>query len=321
MTHEVYDNQIAYVGETPWWLPPESCRLEPGADMDAFLETAKLNWTLEPQPVFTENADGELEEIRSRVAFVRSTDRKVMTVASPHWIPRQNRAMLESMQRYVTAGGASFETVGALRDGQVVWGLAKLNHDYEVRPGDKVTGYLLMTASHQVGRANTAGTTAVRVVCANTMRMADPDGKALYKQNHMSEFDEEAAREAIGEAHEQLAECERRSKILDGLRLSTDDALRDVLIPVFLPKADNDLIQRILSGDFMPKKIEGILNSIERAPGAIPGTAWGIINGITHYCDHAAGRNAAARFWNAQLGDNARRKLEAEELLFQMATV
>lgn len=311
MAHEIVNEQIAYAGEVPWH--GIGAQMQPDQSAEEWLEAAKLNWTVSMQPTFVKTPNGEFKPVPGKFALMRDTDGQVMTVASERWTPLQNREVVDFMDRYVRAGGASLETVGALRDGKIVWGLAKLNHEFEVRRGDKIGGYLLFTSPHQVGKAISVSTTTVRVVCANTMAAAEQQQTVNYKQNHLSVFDVDAAREAIANAHENLAAAEARWKHLDKLKLSMDDIVKKVLIPVYAPKAES-------AED--SSAVMGILKSIAAAPGYLgepEETAYGVLNGVTHWSDHVRGKAGAGRLKSIFSGDSHSQKMAVERVLLDLA--
>ena len=318
MSHEIFNNQIAWANEVPWH--GLGTKMDENASGPEFLKAAGLDWTVTPREVFAD-VEGERVAIPNKRAFVRSSDNKVMTLASPGWKPLQNADAIDFMQRYVTAGGAKMDVVGALKDGDVVWGLARLGHSFEVRPGDRSEGYLLINVPHTVGKAISISTTAIRVVCANTMAMAERSKELHYKQNHLKEFDVEAARATVEAAHESLASAERRSRTLDTLKLSMEDAVRRVLVPVFEPKVAEDdiMMKEIMAPDVLPKSIQQIMASITDGPGAIPDTGWGILSGVTHYLDHVKGNSQNVRWANALAGSGGAAKLRVEELLMELA--
>lgn len=327
MAHEV--ESMAYANQVPWH--GLGGRVDQDVSVEEMLEAAGLNWHLQRVPLQvapSEDTPSEMEglAINERAAWIRNTDHKVMAVAGPSWRPLQPAKTLEFMRNYVASGNATLETAGSLRGGKVVWGLAKLRHDFEVRPGDRVNGYLLITSPNEVGKAITVRTTTVRVVCANTMALAmhGGSGETHYRQSHMSEFNEEAAKEAVGNAHEQLAQAERNAKTLDKLKLSASDAITKVLAPVFFPSAleDEEVMNEIQTPEGMPKRLQEIMSSIEDAPGnkEIAGTGWAVMNGVTHWADHVFGRSAASRLDRAWMGDNARHKLAVEQKLLELAS-
>lgn len=321
MAHEV--ETMAYANAVPWH--GLGARVDQSVNVEEMLIAAGLNWTLNRVPLKAHAEDGTIIDVPERFAHIRDTDKKVMAVAGKAWRPLQPADTLGFMHDYVQAGEATLETAGSLRDGKVVWGLARLKHDFEVRPGDRVNGYLLITSPNEVGKAITVRATTVRVVCANTMAMANHEraGVTHYRQNHMSDFKVDAAKEAVGNAHEQLAVAERNAKILDKLKLSASDAVTKVLAPVFFPEVmeDDEALAAMLMPESAPKRLLQILSSVEGAPGndAIAGTGWAVLNGVTHWADHVFGHNAATRMHRSWMGDHALRKLEVEQKLLELA--
>lgn len=319
MAHEV--ETMAYANQVPWH--GLGANVEENVTIEEMQEAAGLNWEMEQRKIYWNTDEGQQCVVPNKSAWIRNTDQKVMVVSSRNWRPMQPKSTLEFMRNYVSAGAATLETAGSLRGGRIVWCLARLSHDFEVRKGDKVRGYLLISSPNEVGKAITVRTTTVRVVCANTMAMA-MTGTAQYRQDHLSDFDVDAAKLAVGEAHEQLAMAERNAKTLDKMKISIDDAVSKVILPVMFPKiAENEeAAKAVLDPQHQPKKLQKIINSIEAAPGnkEIAGTGWAILNGVTHWADHVHGHNNATRMARSWLGGGANEKLEVERRLLELAS-
>lgn len=327
MSHEV--ETMAYANEVPWHGLGN--RVDQTVTVEEMQKAAGLDWELIPMPLqISAREDGQLSDAVgvpvSRVAHVRSSDHKIMAVSDPRWKAIQPADVLGFMKSYVEAGAATLETAGSLRGGKVVWGLARINQEFEVSPGDKVKGYLLFTTPNEVGKASTLRTTTVRVVCANTMAMAmrKGAGETHYRQGHMGEFDVSGAKDAVGNAVEQFRIAEANAKQINKLKLSISDAMTKVLMPVFYPEADLETEegQQLLLPENQPRKIKEIINSIETSPGAdvSSGTGWGVLNGVTHWADHVAGRKQEARLYNAWTGSTMTQKLRVEEKLLELAS-
>lgn len=317
MAHEIVDGQIAWTGQMPWH--GLGAKMDEDASVDEWIKAAKLDWEVHPKPLFFDTEEGP-EQITERAAFVRSTDNKVMGIASPAWTPVQNRDMIEFMHHYTRAGGAKMEVVGALNDGKTIWGLARLGHSFEVRPGDRSDGFLLIAGSHAPGKSTKVATTSVRVVCANTMAASEGREEINYRQTHRGAFNFEAAKEAVAMAHEDMAELEKRCKILDKIKLSTEDAIKKVFVPVFEPSIAEDKEAMAQITEIAPRKICDLADAWLRAPGATPDTAWGAMNAITFYLDHMHGRSSESRFSSSTAGGwGTKKKLEAEKLLLELA--
>jgi hypothetical protein len=59
--------------------------------------------------------------------------------------------------------------------------------------------------------------------------------------------------------------------------------------------------------------------AVDKAPGATPGNGWGVLNGVTYWADHMAGREADARMFRSWLGHTGQRKQAVKEELLAMA--
>lgn len=320
MSHEV--ETMAYANEVPWH--GLGTKVEGDVTSDEFLKAAGLDWTVSQHQNFIE-LEGE-KIYTGKVSLVRDTDHQIFTTSSERWTPMQNKEVLGFMDEYVRAGGATLETAGSLRGGRVIWALANLGRGFSVTKGDDVKGYLLLTSPHEMGSSITLRTTTVRVVCANTMAAANQEGTITYRQNHLSAFNVDAAREAVAEAHEDLAAAERRAKTLSKLKLSMDDAVKKVLLPVMAPAAldHSEIMDGPLDEAPLPKQIREIMDSINTAPGHITTpkgtTGWGVMNGVTHWADHVAGRVKEGRLYYSWYGTRSTQKQKIEETLMELAS-
>jgi phage/plasmid-like protein (TIGR03299 family) len=318
MSHEV--ESMAYANQVPWH--GLGARVDESVSVDEMLKAANLDWSVDLRQLHYADGKDEMLEVPGRFALVRSTDGRILTITGDSWHPLQNAETLGFMREYVEAGGAKLETAGSLRGGKIIWGLAKLNHTFDVTKGDSVNGYLLFTSPHEVGKAITVRTTTVRVVCANTMAMANSNSTLEYKQNHLAEFDVEAAKACVENAHDELAAAQARFKTLAKLKINIEDAIKKVIAPVIVPAFNFTDVEKdwdILDPANQPKKLAEVIESINTAPGADPVTGWGMLNGVTHWADHVAGRDGASRMHRAWVGDTARAKVRVEEGLLQLA--
>ncbi|QJD54356.1 hypothetical protein [Aminobacter phage Erebus] len=313
MAHEV--EQMAFANEVPWHGLGN--RLEVGANVDTWLEKAGLNWNVKLHPTFAQ-VDDKLIRVPNKSALIRDLDNKVLTTASDNWKPIQNREVLEFFNEYARAGGATLETAGSLRGGKMVWGLANLGHGFTTNNGrDAVKGYVLFASPHEAGKASSIRVTGTRVVCANTMAIALGGHKGgIYTQNHLKDFDFDTARDTIGLAHESMLKMELNAKALEALSLSEYDTVR-VLAKHFQPAkegASEATHVKALIDDVESRNqaMHEVLLSVTKAPGAVPGNAWGVINAVTFWADHIAGRSKDARMTKAWFGENAKIKQDVE---------
>jgi phage/plasmid-like protein (TIGR03299 family) len=324
MSHAV--ETMAYANEVPWHGLGNN--VDPKVSIEEMLVAAGIDWDVRMHPLFAQVGDGKVA-IPNKAALLRETDNKVLTVASPQWKPVQNREVLEFFRDYVQAGGATLETAGSLNGGKTIWGLANLGHGFTVGNGDAVKGYVLLASHHEMGKATTVRLTSVRVVCANTMALAINGAKAAYSQNHLTAFNAEAARQTLGLAHEGMVKLEMNAKALMGLKLSRYDTVRFLAqffqegaeaVPVTGSGDYSATVDKLLNdANARSKSLHEVLVSNEKAPGALPGTGWGVLNAVTYWADHVAGRDKSARLNKSWFGSTGDTKLAVERGLLEMA--
>lgn len=321
MSHEV--ETMAWAHQVPWHGLGN--RVEGSVTVDEMLVAAGLDWEVQQHPLFAEVNGQKIDS--GRQALIRSTDQKVLTVTGNGWKPLQNKDALEFFREYAEAGGATLETAGSLRGGKIVWGLARVATGFSLNGRDHVKGYILLVSPHEVGNSITVRTTSVRVVCANTLALAGGvrGTGAEYRQNHMKAFDADAAKETVALVKEQIAAMAMEAEALQSLKMSEYDTVR-FLAKFFQPinasdeVSEEDQVKALLNDPaLLNSKMEGVLWATNKAPGATAGNGWGVLNGVTYFTDHMAGRSEDARLFNSWLGDSGRKKDAVKQALLEMA--
>ena len=171
MPHNI--GEMFYYGERPWHRLGN--QLEQPATLDDALKHGGLDWEVELLPLAVA---GEPESSAPHRRAVVRKDRKpgqtgrVIGVVHPGFRPLQNRAGAEMFDALLGQGQPIYHTGGYLKNGEVVWLLAKLPSDIQVRGDDVVETYLLFSNSHDGSSAIDVRLTTVRVVCQNTLSLA-----------------------------------------------------------------------------------------------------------------------------------------------------
>jgi phage/plasmid-like protein (TIGR03299 family) len=317
MSHEI--ETMAFANEVPWHGLGN--RIDASATVDEMLDAAGLNWEVKRVPIFAQAPNGERINLPLKRALMRLSDNKVLSVVGDVWKPLQNKQALEFFRDYTESGGAKLETAGSLRGGRTIWALASIQEGFTINGNDTTKGYILLVSPHEVGKKITVRTTSVRVVCANTMALAMKH-MPQYSQNHLSKFDVSRAKETIGLAREQIHQAHLDAEKLSELKLGDYDRMR-FLSQFFQPAPEGEkeiaFIEKLLNDPReQDKKLASVLHSVEKAPGAVPGTGWGILNGVTHWADHIAGNKPETRLFNAWMGSNAQLKLDVKDALLQL---
>jgi len=315
MAHMV--ETMAYAGQVPWHGlgVPVSNDLTP-AQMQ---EKAGLDWKVREVESFIE-FDGKRMPTGLK-SLVRETDGRILTNVGENWNPVQNETAFEFFSEFVMAGDMEMHTAGSLKDGQMVWALAKVKSDFELFGGDRVESYLLFSNPHQYGKSIDVRFTPIRVVCNNTLTLSlDQKAEKSVRIGHRVEFDPSSVKEALGIAAEKLNTYKDMAEFLGKKRFTTDSYI-EYLNAVFPRTADKKVQGKSLSLDTLSRNAKLAHDSLESQPGAefAEGSWWQAFNSVTFITDHVQGRNSDNRLYSSWFGGNQVRKRDALKTAIEFA--
>jgi len=313
MAHMV--ETMAYAGETPW----HGLGVKVPSDLSPaqMLEKAGLDWTVQKVPAFAD-IDGQKTNV-GWSALVRSSDHEMLSVVSNDWNPVQNHEAFEFFHEYCAAGDMEMHTAGSLRDGQIVWVLAKIKESFELFKGDTVESFLLFTNPHKFGQSIDVRFTPIRVVCNNTLTLSlNQHADRMVKKSHRTEFDAAQVKEQLGIATDKLAKYKEMAAFLGSKRYN-DSTLKEYFNRVFPVLAYNK--EKGPQRKDLSKSATRALEVIGTQPGAqfAEGSWWQAFNAVTYLTDHEIGRSADSRLTSAWFGPNKNLKVKALETAVEFA--
>jgi phage/plasmid-like protein (TIGR03299 family) len=318
MSHELEfvngEASMAYAGDLPWH--GLGTRVPNDLTPEQMLKAANLDWRVEAIPAFA-NIGGKQVDV-GRSALVRDRDNKILDVITNDWNPMQNADAFEFFNDFVAAGDMEMHTAGSLKDGKIVWGLAKVHESFELFGGkDQVDSYLLFTNPHAYGQSIDVRFTPIRVVCNNTLTLSlNSQSKSMVKVSHRREFDADLVKETLGVAKDKLSKYKEMAQYLSEKRYNNENIVEyfQRVFPVLTQKVDS---QKELS-----KSAKYALEeALHDQPGAQfgEGTWWQAFNTVTYMTDHIIGRSADNRLTSAWYGANKGLKTRALETAVEMA--
>ena len=308
--------QMAYAGSVPW----HGLGTQVPADLtpDQMLEAAGLNWEVQKYPTFAILDDNDPDSVieTGQSALIRTKDKKMLDVVSDDWNPVQNAEAFEFFNEFVMAGDMEMHTAGSLKDGQIVWGLAKVKESFELFKGDQIDSYLLFSNFHKYGFSTDVRFTPIRVVCNNTLTLSlSSSVERMVKISHRKQFNPANVKDMLGIATDKLQKYKEMAQFL-GSKRYTADSLIEYYNKVFPVLSQKEKARKEIS-----KNAKIALDIIEQQPGSefANGSWWQAFNGVTFMTDHIIGRSNDNRLTSAWFGANKALKNKALELAVEYA--
>lgn len=312
---------MMYAGEVPWH--GLGTKLDEPATAREAIEAAGLDYLAELRDIQTD--DGT--PIPNRKAVVRSDSGDVLGVVGNSYVPVQNYQAFGFLDAVVADGSLRYHTAGALGKGERVWMLAKLPDDIRVKGSDDVTEkYLLLSNSHDGSSALRVYFTPIRVVCANTLAIAERNGRGqgisiVHKGDLAAKVRQ--AQEVLGLSKrfydDVEAQINRLASHFPSLR-----QLEEYFRQVYPDSPDGESSRTRNVRQEMLRLFE---HGIGHDMPEIRHTTWTALNAVTEYVDHhrstrgkTAEERSSNRLGSAWFGSGARLKERAWNLALQMAT-
>lgn len=299
------DDGIVYVGAKPWH--GLGIEVDPNITAHEAMMQAKLDWNVEKVPLLYQTAPsfvGEpvLRNVDGHVGIKRMDTQRILGVTTPRYEPFQNADGFEVFQQVLDTGMAKIETAGSLKNGRIVWALARIqSEDLAVTGNDLIRPYVLLSFGHDGKRGIKFGFTPIRVVCWNTLSASDTnEASRLVRVAHKG--DVKGNVQMLVKALD-LTVQEFRATLADYRKMlntpiNQDDLREYVRVSLQLVEKDDNKRATNLINRVTDLAITGKGNA-ESA-----GTLWAGFNAVTEYLSHGAGRSADNRYSSLWFGNN-----------------
>src|SRR6476646_208313 len=151
MAHALFQDRMAYVGETPWHGLGK--KVPATVNASEMICAANLNWSVDKLPAPGARLLDPENEIYERYLIVRQpvgdeAEGMALALVGRGYEPLQNVDAFTFFEPFIDNKWATFETAGALGNGERVWVLARLNGDMIIAADDVVERYLLLSNTH-----------------------------------------------------------------------------------------------------------------------------------------------------------------------------
>lgn len=284
------------------------------------LERTGLNWKV--HKVALEGRLGNHKIRGKNFALVRDIDQEVFDEVPPKWQPIQNLEAFRFFSEFCRTTGIELTRAGSLKDGQLVWALARMPRDFfTIKKVDRVQSYLLFTNRHEYGSAMDIRLNPIRVFTKSTVPMPlESTSETVHRMGHMVGHEQRAlnvtdADDIMAKARKRFADHKTKAMILTGAEYRSL-SLKTYFRRLFPAMAREELVSAEGS-----KAYFRALELVEALPGAevSPKSWWNAFCTVCYLCDSELGQQDPSRLHSAWYGPNKDRKRKAMELALDMA--
>lgn len=328
MSHEIYKEQVFSVREPMWHGLGQIFDGYPGR-VEA-MAAAGHDFTILERPIYIPMTDNdEATLVEGWKGLVHSKDGHLIHVARDTYEVIQNEQMWDIVDAIVNNPDVKYETAGTLKEGAVLWVMARLDEPVQIKGDNSPTyPYITVSSSHDQTAACRAMANAIRVVCWNTFSAADARAKAdglYFTFRHTKNVKEkiEYAREALGMVRSQFKFYHELMEDLADIPV-TFEQIKD-FVSDFIPMPPEAMITDRVKDNVNVARAQviGILNGSftdgQTVPEAHQRTAYGLWCACTEYLDHYRGYRTQDTYFKRSIMDPGTVKLSLAAKLIEAA--
>ncbi|MCC6425669.1 MAG: DUF932 domain-containing protein [Phycisphaerales bacterium] len=289
MAHEITStDKFGHVGEKAWH--GLGVKLADGLTPTEAFDVLGLGWETglyEVPPLVL--PDGRKVVAADNRMHVRMDTATCLGMVGKDYRPISNQEMAKFAD--ILAGedkAVRVETGGSLRGGKRTFVLIKLPKDTEVLDGDMLKNYVCISNGHDGINGFRVFFTSVRVVCANTLAMAEGTTTgARFAHDGDVTRKIELARASLGIIVKRSEAFAEQARGLAAIKLKKE-GIADYFDRVYARTYGEDMSEK--HTDEVLGLWNGNLSEARNTVRSTEGTAWHAFNAVSYYHDHQRGR-------------------------------
>lgn len=239
--------------------------------------------------------------------LINSKTNAAMHIVRDSYVTVQNSVLWDLVDAIVDQPDVKYETAGVLRDGAVLWVLARLDTPLQINKDDsEFYPYIATSTTHDGTGGVKAQNTSIRIVCANTYSAASLEtgrtGREFtfkHTKNIMNRVEE--AKKILAGATEQAKAFQELGNEL--VEVPFSDKAIAAFIEEFVPMPVGEVISdRVKENiDEARAKVKNLFYGSETINDDIRNTAYGALQVGVEYLDHLRGYRNNYTYMNRTL--------------------
>ncbi len=296
MSHELFQNRMAFVSETPWHGLGTS--VPPVVTATQMISAANLDWEVKKKPAPGARQIGREKKydryVIERNPVGKETEAATLAVVGGAYEPLQNTDAFKFFEPFIEDKWAKFHTAGALGNGERVWVLAQLNEQIIVGKDDAIDRFILLSNSHDGSGAVTIRFTPIRVVCQNTLNYAKKGGKGIISVRHTRHVLDRLEKAQAKGLRRLVDTVFSEAETLFGQMAAREIRVEDVdrYLELLFPRTARQKAHKEQPERWT--RIKDILDDEAVTPRETHGTLWALYNAVIRDEDYRTTREATA---------------------------
>jgi phage/plasmid-like protein (TIGR03299 family) len=216
-------------------------------------------------------------------------------IVGEDYTPVQNEDCAQLLDLLIDESGAHFETAGSMRGGRRIFVTMKMPTGIRIASVDDLDLYLAVTTSHDGTTALRVDATPVRIVCANTQRMALRRSVGHYCFRHTSSIKGRIAqaRQAVGISFAYADAFAAEAERMIGRDLDLAN-FRQVCQQIWPTPAPGATVRTVNNHTRRTQHLDRLFATADTQAN-VRGTAWAGYQAIVEYLDHFSPAGTDAR--------------------------
>lgn len=294
-----------------------------GMSIETWAKAAGLDWEAVKVPAIASlegvkfdhiDAAKRFRRVEERNFIVRSDNGHPLGYVSARYQPVQPLECLQFAERYFGVDDHfQLDTAGALKNGEIIWVLARYRDDLSVA-GERHRMHVLMTTTFDGTGSTINKACAERVVCNNTLDVALGEKTACVRTRHNTRFDAKRVGTELATLAQGFVEFKKMGDAMAQVEMAatqTSEFFKTLLEIPFEAKKD-DISTRKLN-QFRALS-QSYTTSVKE--GAPANSAWAALQAVTRFVDHdRTSGSDDKQFMSSQLGSGKALKSQAINLL------
>jgi len=287
-----------------------SSNLDPSGSCEDWAQTAGLDWDIQESPVLFNTREGILTSSEDKVLY-RSDNLERLGVVGDGFSVVQPIEMLQFYRDVCDLQHFKMESLGMIKGGRKMWGLARTSFETRVLGQDKIDAFLFFVTANDGSLSTRVSFISRRLVCNNMLDAALRGHNNMgwqIKLKHTSKVNFDVMYDKMAKLPTHWEDFEQSANNMAMKKINQEQMIA-YFVSLYGKQAETHK-------EMVEKKVDQLIQLAYSSPGAelrsARDTLWGALSAVTYYTDHACrARSHENRFASAMIGPGENLKATA----------